>query len=100
MTGTFNAAENTWTPHEGGWRYSSVHPENDSCRKDGCMVHNPDADWIGNIENWPYSPRADGRMERVCPHGVGHPDPNAARYLEKVAPNLAPWVHGCDGCCA
>lgn len=33
-----------------------------------------------------------GIMERVCAHGVGHPDPDAL---------IPEWmgVHGCDGCC-
>lgn len=30
-------------------------------------------------------------MERICPHGVGHPDP------DDTNPDT---VHGCDGCCA
>ena len=29
-------------------------------------------------------------MERICPHGVGHPDPDCM--------NAEP-IHGCDGCC-
>ena len=35
--------------------------------------------------------RADGRVERVCEHGVGHPTPTSARLYD--------GVHGCDGCC-
>jgi hypothetical protein len=31
-------------------------------------------------------------MERICDHGVGHPDPD--EFMADV------WVHGCDGCCA
>lgn len=33
-----------------------------------------------------------GIMERICPHGVGHPDPDCRRAQEDP-------VHGCDGCC-
>ena len=40
--------------------------------------------------------REDGRLERICEHGightVGHKDPRKLR--ERYA-----WVHGCDGCC-
>lgn len=39
--------------------------------------------------------REDGRLERVCAHGVGH-------TVGHVDPSrLKPWmwVHGCDGCC-
>lgn len=31
-------------------------------------------------------------MERICPHGVGHPDPDCM-YAKRDT------VHGCDGCC-
>lgn len=29
-------------------------------------------------------------MERMCPHGIGHPDP------DEITLDV---VHGCDGCC-
>lgn len=46
--------------------------------------------------NW----RADtGVMERLCPHGVGHPDPDSLRYFERHDIHGF-GVHGCDGCCA
>lgn len=38
--------------------------------------------------------RGDGRIERVCGHGVGHPTPACVRELGSWA-----GVHGCDGCC-
>jgi hypothetical protein len=31
-----------------------------------------------------------GIMERICPHGIGHPDPDDSGD---------DGVHGCDGCC-
>lgn len=41
--------------------------------------------------------RVDGRLERICTHGIGH-------TVGHVDPNLLNesyvWVHGCDGCCA
>lgn len=37
-----------------------------------------------------------GIMERICEHGVGHPDPDDLR----VRLGLDDGVHGCDGCCA
>lgn len=45
---------------------------------------------------WPTVDRGDGRVEIVCPHGVGHPS--------KVLSAPATWqdwmgVHGCDNCC-
>ena len=41
--------------------------------------------------------REDGRLERMCEHGIGHtvghldPAQLASRYT---------WIHGCDGCCS
>jgi hypothetical protein len=39
--------------------------------------------------------RADGRLERVCEHGVGHTVGHQRGYL------LGSYetIHGCDGCC-
>jgi hypothetical protein len=46
----------------------------------------------------------DGReigvlSERICPHGIGHPDPDSLSFLH--AQGAGEWVavHGCDGCC-
>ena len=40
--------------------------------------------------------REDGRLERLCEHGIGHTvghlDPSKLK-LDYI------WVHGCDGCC-
>ena len=43
-----------------------------------------------------YNIREDGRVERICEHGVGHPvgHVNTERESEDWM-----WVHGCDGCC-
>lgn len=38
--------------------------------------------------------REDGRLERSCRHGCGHP----VGHIEKWEPWMA--IHGCDGCCA
>lgn len=43
-----------------------------------------------------------GLMERICPHGVGHPDPDQMYfYKQLLEPRVAnaEAVHGCDGCC-
>jgi hypothetical protein len=44
---------------------------------------------------WPTINRFDGRIEIMCPHGVGHP----SKILSTR--NWQDWmeVHGCDGCC-
>lgn len=46
---------------------------------------------LTRMRTWPSVWRADRRLlERLCPHGVGHPDPDD---------RSADRVHGCDGCC-
>jgi hypothetical protein len=34
-------------------------------------------------------------MERICTHGIGHPDPDDFR----IRMGFDSGVHGCDGCC-
>jgi hypothetical protein len=44
------------------------------------------------MADWPQHYRDDiGITERICPHGIGHPDPDDI-YAQG-------HVHGCDGCC-
>jgi hypothetical protein len=41
-------------------------------------------------------------LERICEHGVGHPDPDQIAYIRKhVSYKYAKeqGIHGCDGCC-
>ena len=63
------------------------------CRYQPCTVHNRTNH---HLRHFPQQWRADRQlMERVCPHGVGHPDPDDINVLGDPA-----WsVHGCDGCC-
>lgn len=60
-----------------------------------CTIHNPSEH---HMREWPINFRAaDGFMnlstvtERICPCGVGHPDPDC--------PGAAGYVHACCGCC-
>lgn len=59
-----------------------------------CCIHNPSDH---HMLTWPQNWRGDkGIMERLCPHGVGHPDPDDLKIRTREG-----WgVHGCDGCCA
>jgi len=59
-----------------------------SCRGEYCTLHNrSDHHMRGMKQNW----RGDlGYIERICTHGIGHPDP------DEIFPDA---VHGCDGCC-
>lgn len=63
------------------------------CKGERCCVHNPSAH---HMREWSQHYRSDtGITERICPHGVGHPDPD-----QNFPINSYKWVHGCDGCCA
>jgi len=73
----------------------------ENCQDSHCVIHNP------SDHNMKYFPtnwrRHEYLMERVCPHGIGHPDPDHIQFMrdtagEKVAETQS--VHGCDGCCS
>lgn len=62
----------------------------DDCVGSSCVIHNPSDH---SMRNFPTLWRDDRSiMERLCPHGVGHPDPD--QPLDEAG-----FVHGCDGCC-
>lgn len=64
----------------------------DKCLGEYCTIHNR-SDHV--MRSFPQMWRSDrGFMERICPHGVGHPDPDEV-YLN----NKWDWSHACDGCC-
>lgn len=57
-----------------------------------CSLHNRT---FHHMRSWPQHWRGDRKlMERICKHGVGHPDPDNIKYA-----NVSDSVHGCDGCC-
>lgn len=95
----FNANTNVWWVN-GTQRFTNIHLLS-ACEGENCIVHNPT--WCpANKGDWPYSFRADGRIERICPHGIGHPDPDQVNFLISQDPaHYGGWVdvHGCDGCC-
>lgn len=85
-----------------GQKIENVH-ELDDCIGSNCCIHNPSDH---HMRDWPMIMRVDGfsygLMERICKHGVGHPDPDSAAYLDEHGPkgSRGTWgVHGCDGCC-
>lgn len=66
------------------------------CAGQSCCVHNPSDH---HMRKWPLSWREDkGVMERICPHGVGHPDPDDAEHHTRTGEGFLN-IHGCDGCC-
>lgn len=40
--------------------------------------------------------RADGRLEWICKHGIGH---TIAVPKTMNSEHWSSWVHTCDGCC-
>lgn len=64
----------------------------DKCAGEYCTIHNfSDHHMVDWPQNWrpgfsrPY-------MERICPHGIGHPDPDEINFEDFQ-------LHACDGCC-
>lgn len=73
----------------------NVHPAA-RCAGRACVIHNPTSH---HMRDWALHWRDDrGIFERLCPHGVGHPDPDQSEYWHQTGQSAA-GVHGCDGCC-
>ena len=72
-----------------------VHAERDC--EPPCPFHAPSDH---PMTHWPISIRADrgNLVERICKHGVGHPDPDSVAYLQRHG-SRDDGTHGCDGCC-
>lgn len=83
-----------------GERLVNVHERTNDCITYGCVIHNPTDPHTEFKTHW----RRDRQlMERICPHGVGHPDRNHIEFLRRTLGDAvanAEAVHGCDGCCA
>lgn len=64
-----------------------------ACAGEACTLHNRTDH---HMRAFPQLWRDDrGIMERVCPHGIGHPDPDDYR----IRSGKDNGAHGCDGCC-
>jgi hypothetical protein len=75
----------------------NVHPESACAGARGCGIHNKPSDHP--LMDAPMNWREDrGILERICEHGVGHPDYDAAQYLTSIGQGYQN-THGCDGCC-
>ena len=74
--------------------------DEDACDGNVCSIHNMTNH---HMRGWPQHWRSDrALMERICPHGVGHPDPDHLASVERrYGPSgyLVESAHGCDGCC-
>lgn len=79
-------------------RVYRVHKRNLNCELDGCAIHNPSYHPLSDAPQYMRDDK-DFLIERVCKHGIGHPDPDSASFIAKTIGDSAIWVHGCDGCC-
>lgn len=72
-----------------------THPQS-QCEGRPCCIHNPSDH---HMRKWGQNWRADKAiMERICHHGVGHPDPDDAEWRRSTGRRDLS-THGCDGCC-
>lgn len=99
MSQPYEERATEWVNLESGQRLR-VHSK-EMCRGGNCSIHNPsdEAKAIGTRQ-W-RSDRA--MMERICSHGVGHPDPDELAFLRSIGMDKQADVnglHGCDGCCS
>ena len=75
------------------WADKLVFHSPGKCAGQFCTMHNLSDH---HMRSFPQLWRYDrGIMERVCPHGVGHPDPDDFKCKTIKGES----VHGCDGCC-
>jgi len=75
----------------------NVHSRGD-CDGNGCTIHAPSDH---HMKDWPTDWRGTGTgMERVCSHGVGHPDPDHVNFLRRR--RLDRFADSClrHGCCS
>ncbi|MBD8057841.1 hypothetical protein IC607_02525 [Cellulomonas sp. JH27-2] len=70
------------------------------CSGPNCPIHNPSEHPLADA---PLLWREDGGfMERLCPHGVGHPDVDRLAHTMRTQGESATRRiarHACDGCC-
>lgn len=85
-----------WTDCTG--RTYRVHKRTVDCDVNGCAIHNPSFHPLSDAKQLMRSDKF-WLIERVCKHGVGHPDPDSASFIAKQQGDTGIWVHGCDGCC-
>lgn len=69
-----------------------------ACAGEACPFHAPSDH---HMVDWPTRIRGDRNclVERVCSHGVGHPDPDSLAFLQSLGIS-DDGTHGCCGCCA
>lgn len=78
-----------------------IHPRM-MCDGHPCPFHHPSDH---HMKDWPTHTRASRLVERICPHGAGHPDPDSLAYFRRavsarVYESLQLEEHACDSCCS
>lgn len=74
-----------------------THPVTACAGDRGCAIHNKPSNHP--LKNAPLNWRSDRHiLERICKHGIGHPDADSAAWLQAQGRNYEN-IHGCDGCC-
>lgn len=94
MTGAWNPETDEYITGT-GQILGRLHPRS-ACEGRPCVVHDPSEHHLRHL---PTHFRDDkGQMERICEHGVGHPDPDdLAWHASEGREHMG--VHGCDLCC-
>jgi hypothetical protein len=70
-----------------------AHEEGECKSPNVCTIHNRTDHHMRGFKQFYRFDR--GIMERICSHGVGHPDPDDI----KIITGADNGSHGCDGCC-
>jgi hypothetical protein len=76
----------------------NVHKRSIDCDVNGCAIHNPSYHPLSDAIQIMRSDRLP-LIERICDHGIGHPDPDSASFIVRITEDASWWIHGCDGCC-
>lgn len=85
--------EGEWV-NAAGVRVAFLH-QPDNCEGQPCVAHNPTPH---SMSDWPMNLRETALIERLCSHGVGHPDPDSVWFFDSKG-FFGFDVHGCCGCC-
>jgi hypothetical protein len=98
--GKFDRRANSFTDAYGA-KFLNMHDEA-LCAGKPCVIHNLTKHSMRKFKLhirvprlWDIKPQ---HAERICPHGVGHPDPDDMAFWISVGESSM-GVHGCDGCC-
>lgn len=92
----YGQLHDTWEDCTGRKFY--VHKRTVDCDINGCAIHNPSYHPLSDAKQFMREDRGF-LIERICDHGIGHPDPDSASFMAKNGYGSSIWIHGCDGCC-